>query len=108
MPALERLMALPGDARVCCAHEYTLSNLRFAQAVEPANADIAAYTGLCEDLRRVGRPTLPSTIAQERRINPFVRTDAAEVRRSALAHGAASEAAPDVFGALRQWKNEFR
>ncbi|HEU4459444.1 MAG TPA: hydroxyacylglutathione hydrolase [Methylibium sp.] len=106
--SLSRLMDLPGDTRVCCAHEYTLSNLRFAQAVEPGNADVAAYVGLCEDLRRVGRPTLPSTLAQERRINPFLRTGVPEVRRAACAHGAASEAAPDVFGALRQWKNEFR
>lgn len=106
--SLERLMALPGESRVCCAHEYTLSNLRFAQAVEPGNAEVDAYTGRCEELRRIGRPTLPSTLAQERRINPFVRTDALEVRRAALAHGAASDSAPDIFGALRRWKNDFR
>lgn len=106
--SLQRLAALPGGTRVCCAHEYTLSNLRFAQAVEPGSADLLAYTGLCEDLRSVGRPTLPSTIAQERRINPFLRTDIAAVRRAAAQHGASGPAAPEIFAALRQWKNEFR
>jgi hydroxyacylglutathione hydrolase len=106
--SLQKLAELPGATRVCCAHEYTLANLRFAHAVEPGNADVTAYAGLCEDLRRVDRPTLPSSIAQERRINPFLRTEVAAVRRAALSRGATSAAAPEVFAALRQWKNEFR
>jgi hydroxyacylglutathione hydrolase len=106
--SLQKLAALPGPTRVCCAHEYTLANLRFAHAVEPDNADVAAYEGLCEDLRRVDRPTLPSSIAQEKRINPFLRTEVAAVRRAALSRGATSSAATEVFATLRQWKNEFR
>ena len=98
---------LPGDTRVCCAHEYTLSNLRFAHAVEPRNDNVTAYARWCEQQRARGEPTLPSSIAQERRVNPFLRCDEPEVVHAARHHGAASDAPVDVFAALREWKNEF-
>ena len=106
--SLAQLAALPGDTRVCCTHEYTLSNLRFASAVEPGNAAIAAYTAWCEAERAAGRATLPSTIARELTINPFLRCDQTGVVASARAHGAANETPVAVFAALRQWKNQFR
>jgi hydroxyacylglutathione hydrolase len=106
--SLGRLAALPGDTRVCCAHEYTLSNLRFARAVEPGNAALADYSAWCEATRARQLPTLPSNIARERAVNPFLRCDAPAVVASAAAHGAASRAGSDVFAALRLWKNEFR
>ncbi len=106
--SLARLAGLPGDTRVCCAHEYTLSNLRFAHAVEPHNDNLQAYTAHCEQLRARGEPTLPSTIEQERRINPFMRCDVPDVQRSALDQGAASASEVDVLAALREWKNNFR
>jgi hydroxyacylglutathione hydrolase len=106
--SLARLAGLPGDTRVCCAHEYTLSNLRFARAVEPANAELVNYVTWCESRRARGEPTLPSSIARERAINPFLRCTEADVVRSAAAHGAGSDAGSAVFAALRQWKNEFR
>jgi hydroxyacylglutathione hydrolase len=106
--SLSRLAALPGDTRVCCAHEYTLSNLKFARAVEPGNAALARYTAQCEALRADGRPTLPSRIDVEREINPFLRCDAPEVVVAAVAQGASGEQAPAVFAALRRWKNHFR
>lgn len=106
--SLSRLAALPGDTRVCCAHEYTLSNLRFARAVEPGNEALARYTAQCEALRADGRPTLPSRIDVEREINPFLRCGAPEVVDSAVAQGASGEQAPAVFAALRRWKNDFR
>ena len=105
--SLAKLAALPGDTRVCCAHEYTLSNLRFARAVEPRNDALAAYEPRCKALRAEGAWTLPSTIATERAVNPFLRAREPEVAASALAHGAASAAAPDVFATLREWKNTF-
>jgi hydroxyacylglutathione hydrolase len=71
--SLLKLAALPDDTRICCAHEYTLSNLRFAVAIEPTNQDIADYLQHCEMLRAKKQPTLPSTIALEKRINPFLR-----------------------------------
>ena len=106
--SLARLAALPGATRVCCAHEYTLSNLKFAQAVEPANAELAAYTDWCRSQREAGLPTLPSTIARERQINPFLRCDDPVVARSARAHGAESDDPVAVLATLRQWKNDFR
>jgi hydroxyacylglutathione hydrolase len=106
--SLSRLAALPGDTRVCCAHEYTLSNLKFAHAVEPANADIAAHTDWCLAERAQGRPTLPSSIARETRINPFLRCNDPTVARSAIAHGGESDEPVAVLAALRQWKNDFR
>jgi hydroxyacylglutathione hydrolase len=106
--SLSRLAALPGKSRVCCAHEYTLSNLKFARAVEPDNVALARYSADCEVLRADSRPTLPSSIAVEREVNPFLRCDQAAVVRSATHHGAASAAGSDVFAALRRWKNDFR
>jgi hydroxyacylglutathione hydrolase len=106
--SLGRLAALPGDTRVCCAHEYTESNLKFANAVEPANAALARYTVACRALRADGLPTLPSTIAQERAINPFMRCDAPDVVTAARSRGAADGSGPAVLGALREWKNSFR
>jgi hydroxyacylglutathione hydrolase len=106
--SLSRLAALPGTTRVCCAHEYTLSNLRFAQAVEPQNVALSLYAEWCRETRAQRQPTLPSSIERERAVNPFLRCDKPAVVRSALDRGATSEAGSDVFAALRQWKNEFR
>lgn len=106
--SLQRLAALPAETQVCCAHEYTLENLRFAQAVEPHNAELRAYLQHCEQLRARKLPTLPSSIGQERSVNPFLRCGETAVVQAARAHGAGSEEAVDVFTALRQWKNTFR
>ncbi len=109
LASLDRLAALPGATRVCCAHEYTLSNLRFARAVEPGNENLIPYLSHCETLRSQHQPTLPSTIGQERQINPFLRTREPEVVCAAQAFNGADpgdEAA--VFAAIRQWKNEFK
>ena len=102
------LASLPGHTRVCCAHEYTESNLKFANAIEPANAALARYTLACRALRADGQPTLPSTIAQERAINPFMRCDAPDVITAAQVQGAADASGPAVLGALREWKNRYR
>jgi len=107
LASLTRLSQLPGSTRVCCAHEYTLSNLRFAQAVEAKNPALMAYQKWCEAQRAQGLPTLPSTIENERNINPFLRTDVPEVIDMARGQGAASVDAVCVFAALRQWKNHF-
>ena len=108
--SLARLAALPGSTRVCCAHEYTLSNLAFARAVEPDNAALARSLGACRQLRSAGQPTLPSSIATEQAINPFLRTDQAAVARAAQTHDAGTVASDpvSVLASLRQWKNTFR
>ena len=105
--SLAKLAELPGATRVCCGHEYTESNLRFAAAVEPANADIAASIATSRALRAAGQPTLPSTIARELAINPFMRCADAAVVASARQHGAVDRSGPAVLGALREWKNQF-
>ncbi|MBV8380608.1 MAG: hydroxyacylglutathione hydrolase [Paucibacter sp.] len=104
--SLERLAALPPETRVCCAHEYTLSNLRFAAAVDPDNAEMRAHQAWAEAQRRQGLPTLPSTIGVERAINPFLRVGEPAVR--AAVHANATTDPVGVFASLRQWKNEFR
>ena len=106
--SLAKLMVLPGDSRVCCTHEYTMSNLRFAAAVEPGNAALAAYTQRCQALRDMGEMTLPSSINTELAINPFVRCAQPEVVASAASQGAASNDPVAVFAAIREWKNSFR
>lgn len=108
--SLRKLAALPGETRVCCTHEYTLSNLRFARAVEPANPELAAYTAQCEEKRSRGEPTLPSSIALEKQVNPFLRTREQPVIDAAAAHDAATATQDEVsvFATLRQWKNDFR
>ena len=106
--SLDRLAALPGDTRVCCTHEYTLSNLKFARAVEPRNADLVHYTAQCEEKRAQHQPTLPSSIALELRINPFLRTRQPEVADAARAFDAKAHDDASVLGALREWKNQFK
>ena len=106
--SLQTLAALPADTRVCCAHEYTLSNLRFAAAVEPGNAALQAYTLQCQGQRAQGLPTLPSTIGTELAINPFLRCSQAEVIESARRQGGSVPGPVEVFATLRAWKNEFR
>jgi hydroxyacylglutathione hydrolase len=103
--SLSLLAGLPGRTRVCCAHEYTVSNLRFARLVEPHNPALQAYQIRCEGLREQGVPTLPSTIDTERAVNPFLRCQEPEVRASALAQGATAEDPVAVLAALREWKN---
>ncbi len=106
--SLSALAALPAATRVCCAHEYTEGNLRFAAAVEPDNAVVAAHIARCRALRAGGQPTLPSTLALELQINPFMRCAQPSVIAAAQAQGAANDSGPDVLGALREWKNRFR
>jgi hydroxyacylglutathione hydrolase len=110
LASLTKLAALPGATRVCCTHEYTLGNLKFATAVEPGNSQLVHYRQQCEERRSRGEPTLPSTIALENSINPFLRTRQPAVAQAAHGHDPAADPADPVavFAALRQWKNEFR
>lgn len=105
--SLMRLATLPPQTRVCCAHEYTLANLRFALAVDPHNEAATAHLEHCRRRRERGEPTLPSTVELERRINPFLRCTDAAVQRAAVSRGASPGDEVSVFAALRQWKNVF-
>jgi len=108
LASLDKLAALPGNTVVCCTHEYTLSNLRFALAVEPDNADLVAYQARCMHLREGGQPTLPSSISQELLINPFLRTRQATIMAAARRFDASAHDDNTVFAAIRQWKNQFK
>ena len=108
LASLDALAALPEDTRVYCGHEYTLANLRFAQAVEPRNTDIAKHAAYVAALRDEQTPSLPSTLALEKRINPFLRCDEPSVREAAARRTGGSPATRiDVFAAVRRWKDEF-
>ncbi|WP_090143006.1 hydroxyacylglutathione hydrolase [Limnohabitans sp. DM1] len=108
LDSLDRLAALPGDTRVCCAHEYTLSNLKFALAVDPDNTALQAYARSCHALRDQGLPTLPVALSTEQAINPFLRSRSPSVATAVKNRDA--QALDDIatFAALRAWKNEFR
>ena len=109
LQSLDRLSRLPSDTRVCCAHEYTLSNLRFAQAVEPHNAHLNAYVQACQALRAQNRPTLPALLGQELEINPFLRSRVDAVRAAAAQHaGTAASSDAEALAQLREWKNQFK
>lgn len=71
--SLGKLAALPGETLVCCGHEYTESNARFALSIAPDNAALVAQAEAVRAVRATGRPSVPTTIAQERAANPFVR-----------------------------------
>lgn len=107
--SLNKLAALPSDTKVFCAHEYTLSNLRFALAVEPGNMALQARMEADSRKRDRGEPTVPSTIGLERNTNPFLRYAEPQIAAQLLANGKLSggEAPVAVFAALRQWKNTF-
>lgn len=107
--SLARLAALPGQTAVYCAHEYTEANLRFAAAVEPDNPDLARRREEVEELRGQGAPSLPSTIAIERKTNPFLRAEVPAVRAAAQRYARRPLGSNvDVFAAIRGWKDGFR
>lgn len=76
--SLQAICALPDETKLYCAHEYTLSNAAFAQTVEPGNPDLIAYIEKAKSLRERGIPTVPTTVALEKKANPFVRAGSAE------------------------------
>jgi hydroxyacylglutathione hydrolase len=107
--SLTKLRNLPPETRVFCGHEYTAANLRFALTVEPANRAALEYQARVERLRAQGEPTLPSTLALEIQVNPFLRCDEPAVVRAAEVHAGHSLGEPAaVLGVLRAWKDQFR
>lgn len=106
--AMDYFKSLPDQTEVYCTHEYSLANLTFAEAVEPENSDIKNTTKNCIALRESDKPTLPSTIAQEKAINPFMRTNAPGVIAAAERFsGSKATSEVEVMTAIREWKNQF-
>ena len=107
--SLDKLAKLDPQTRVYCTHEYTLSNLRFAQAVEPGNSALAAYSAECQAKRACDESTIPSTIALEHSVNPFLRCATQSVKQAAEAHvGHALDSSVAIFAAVRAWKDGFK
>jgi hydroxyacylglutathione hydrolase len=102
--SLKKLRDLPGDTRIYCGHEYTLANIKFAQSVEPGNAALAARAKEAADQIAAGKPTIPTTIDQEKAANVFLRADVPAV---AAAVGLSGKSAADVFAEVRARKNTF-
>lgn len=106
--SLQKIAALPDDTAIYCTHEYTLNNLAFAQQVEPNNPDIAQHLAQVRLLRQRGLPTLPSTVALEKKINPFLRCQMPQVIESVRSQCSKKPAQEEViFAALRHWKDKF-
>jgi hydroxyacylglutathione hydrolase len=100
--SLLKLRRLPDDTRVYCGHEYTQANIRFAKTIEPGNAALAAREKEVDKLRAERKPTIPSTLGQEKAANPFLRADLPEVAKSV---GLSGKPAWQVFGEIRERKN---
>jgi len=107
--SLAKLARLEDDTQVYCAHEYTISNLRFAVTVEPENAEAQQYLDECRARRERDEPTIPSTMRRERKVNPFLRCDRETVKQAAEARaGRRLQNQTEVFAVIRQWKDAFR
>ena len=107
--SLLRLRNLPPDTRIYCGHEYTAANLRFAAEVDPQNVAAARHRLAVEAMRSADTPTLPSNMALEVQINPFLRCDTDPVRAAAARHaGRPLHDTTEVFAVLRAWKDGFR
>lgn len=102
--SLQKLLRLPDDTRVYCAHEYTQKNARFALTVEPDNAELAARAAEVDKMRSMGLPTVPSTIGRERKTNPFLRPDSPGLQATLGMTGADLV---DVFAETRRRRNAF-
>lgn len=102
--SLRRLAAVPDESRVYSGHDYVISNGRFALAVEPDNAALKARMAEAERAKAEGRFLIPSTIAEEKATNPFLRAGEPAVQRAVQMEGAEPV---KVFQALREWKNRF-
>ena len=106
--SLSKLAGLPDETKIYCAHEYTLANLDFALAVEPDNQDIRQQIQDCKALRERNTPTVPGTIAREKRVNPFLRSAETGVVQAACRHaGKVLNNQVAVFAAIRKWKDAF-
>ncbi len=102
--SLQKLAALPDDTALYCGHEYTLSNARFARAVDPGNPALKLRAAVVEGLRADGRLTVPSQLAEEKATNPFLRASEPAIASRVGLDGRDPVA---VFAALREWKNRF-
>jgi hydroxyacylglutathione hydrolase len=106
--SLKKLMALPDDTKIYCGHEYTESNLRFALSVEANNPKLVARLERVQGLRTRGLSTVPSTLAEEKQTNPFLRWDSKEIQTCVASALPGTRLDPvSIFGAVRKMKDAF-
>ena len=106
MASMRKILSLPDDTLIYCAHEYTLENIRFAKKVEPDNPDLLKWEAQAQSLRKDGQPTVPTTLALEKSANPFLRFDAPDVIRAASTHAGRPLHSPlEVFATVRAWRD---
>lgn len=105
--SLQKIKALPEETQIYCGHEYTVANLRFALLVEPNNAYVQEYLAKMQALLLQGKPTLPSTLKIELKINPFLRCEENGIMMSVQNYFKCKETDPiKIFTYLREWKNQ--
>jgi hydroxyacylglutathione hydrolase len=109
LTSLQKIAALPAETQIYCAHEYTLSNLRFAIAVEPNNSVLQARFKQVSEQRANNVSTVPSQLAVESATNPFLRSDSADIIHTLQTTGKLADKTDPVtvFTAVRGWKNTF-
>lgn len=106
--SLQKLMQLPDETIVYCTHEYTKANVTFAKQVEPDNKQLTNYANWVCEQRKAGKITLPSSIKQEKAINPFLRAQQDGIKRNAEKYvGKPLPNADAVFATIRSWKDNF-
>jgi len=106
--SLAKLSNLPADTLIYCAHEYTQANLAFALTVEPNNSELHNYVEQVNKKRQQNQATIPSNIAQELQINPFLRCHEPSIKQAAQAYSKRDQACEsDVFSVIRAWKDNF-
>jgi len=105
--SLDKLAALPPDTRVYCAHEYTLSNCKFALAVEPHNQDLVRRAQEVGASRATGKSTVPSRLGEEMAVNPFLRCRQESVVAAARNRQPGVGAGAETLAVIREWKDSF-
>lgn len=106
--SLKKIVALPDETNIYCAHEYTLKNLSFAEMVEPNNPHIVKRIEYVSEVRKQNLPSLPSSLKEEKLTNPFLRCDSLEIVRNVEQYaGKKLNNSVEVFTWLRKWKDEF-
>jgi hydroxyacylglutathione hydrolase len=111
--SLSKLCRLPNDTLICGGHEYTLANLAFARTVNPGDEKLQAFESECKAMRDAGKPTVPTQLGSEKRLNPFLQWDNNTIAQAALNYGKEAGLTVDpenpdqVFAAIRHWKDNF-
>ena len=105
--ALKKISKYPKETKIFCGHEYTLSNLKFALAVDENNEDLIKEYDNIKNIVDSGNPSLPTILEKELKINPFLRCDNHHIKNKIVSKFNTSDDEFEVFCALRQWKDNF-